>query len=170
MSIPKPEGGERELGVPTVLDRLIQQAIAQALTPVFDPQFSDGSYGYRPGRSAQQAMQQARQDVAGGLEWVVAVDLERFFDRVQHDKLLAMVARPGPAWIRSPLAAAACLTNRRMRGPLVRWCGRGVGDPPLYPMGRSAWPGRAGGRHQPHRGYPLTDHVHRIQYAPLVRA
>lgn len=93
VSIPKPEGGERELGVPTVLDRLIQQAIAQALTPVFDPQFSDGSYGYRPGRSAQQAMQQARQHVAGGLEWVVEVDLERFFDRVQHDKLLAMVAR-----------------------------------------------------------------------------
>lgn len=93
VTIPKPDGGERELGVPTVLDRLIQQAIAQALTPVFDPHFSEGSYGYRPGRSAQQAMRQARDHVEAGLEWVVEVDLERFFDRVQHDKLLATVAR-----------------------------------------------------------------------------
>ena len=93
VTIPKPDGGERELGVPTVLDRLIQQAIAQTLTPVFDPDFSERSYGFRPGRSAQQAVQMARGYVASGLEWVVDVDLERFFDRVQHDALMARVAR-----------------------------------------------------------------------------
>jgi len=93
VTIPKPDGGERELGVPTALDRYIQQAIAQVLTPVFDPHFSERSYGFRPGRSAHQAVQMARGYVAEGLEWVVDVDLERFFDRVQHDALLARVAR-----------------------------------------------------------------------------
>ena len=93
VTIPKPDGGERELGVPTVLDRLIQQAIAQTLTPVFDPHFSERSYGFRPGRSAQQAVQMARGYVVAGLDWVVDVDLERFFDRVQHDALMARVAR-----------------------------------------------------------------------------
>lgn len=91
--IPKPDGGERELGVPTVLDRLIQQAIAQKLTPIFDPGFSEQSFGFRPGRSAQQAVRAAREYVAEGHEWVVDVDLERFFDRVQHDVLMAKVAR-----------------------------------------------------------------------------
>ena len=93
VTIPKPDGGKRELGVPTVLDRLIQQAIAQALTPVFDPGFSERSYGFRPGRSAQQAVQMARSYAGEGLIWVVDVDLERFFDRVQHDALMARVAR-----------------------------------------------------------------------------
>jgi RNA-directed DNA polymerase len=93
VSIPKPEGGERELGVPTVLDRLIQQAIAQALVPVFDPHFSEQSYGFRPGRSAQEAVQRARGYISASSEWVVDVDLERFFDRVQHDALMARVAR-----------------------------------------------------------------------------
>lgn len=93
VTIPKPDGGERELGVPTVLDRLIQQAIGQTLTPVFDPHFSERSFGFRPGRSAQQAVQMARGYVVAGLDWVVDVDLERFFDRVQHDALMARVAR-----------------------------------------------------------------------------
>ena len=93
VTIPKPDGGRRELGVPTVLDRLIQQAIAQALTPVFDPGFSERSYGFRPNRSAQQAVQMARSYANEGLVWVVDVDLERFFDRVQHDALMARVAR-----------------------------------------------------------------------------
>ena len=84
VSIPKPEGGERELGVPTVLDRLIQQAIAQALVPVFDPHFSERSYGFRPGRSAGQAVQQARGYMSAGLEWVVDVDLERFLGSSTH--------------------------------------------------------------------------------------
>ena len=93
VTIPKPDGGERELGVPTALDRLIQQAIAQALTPIFDPAFSPHSYGFRPGRSAHQAVRAARAFVVEGYTWVVDVDLERFFDRVQHDVLMARVAR-----------------------------------------------------------------------------
>lgn len=92
VTIPKPDGGERELGVPTALDRLIQQAIAQALTPIFDPEFSPHSYGFRPGRSAHQAVRAARAFVVEGYTWVVDVDLERFFDRVQHDVLMARVA------------------------------------------------------------------------------
>jgi group II intron reverse transcriptase/maturase len=91
--ISKPDGGERNLGVPTTLDRLIQQAIAQVLTPIFDPTFSEYSYGFRPGRSAHQAVRQARGYVAEGYEWSVAVDLEKFFDRVHHDKLMARVVR-----------------------------------------------------------------------------
>jgi group II intron reverse transcriptase/maturase len=93
VTIPKPDGGERELGVPTVLDRLIQQAIAQVLVPIFDPGFSEHSFGYRPGRSCQQAVKTARGYTAEGYEWVVDVDLEQFFDRVQHDALMARVAR-----------------------------------------------------------------------------
>jgi group II intron reverse transcriptase/maturase len=93
VTIPKPDGGERELGVPTALDRLIQQAIAQALTPIFDPAFSPHSYGFRPGRSAHQAVRAARAFVVEGYTWIVDVDLERFFDRVQHDGLMARVAR-----------------------------------------------------------------------------
>ncbi len=93
VTIPKPDGGERELGVPTALDRLIQQAMAQALTPIFDPTFSSHSYGFRPGRSAHQAVKAARAFVVEGYTWVADVDLERFFDRVQHDVLMARVAR-----------------------------------------------------------------------------
>lgn len=89
--IPKPDGGERELGIPTVLDRLIQQALLQVLTPLFDPQFSNSSYGFRPKRSAHQALRQAKAYVREGREWVVDIDLEKFFDRVNHDKLMARV-------------------------------------------------------------------------------
>ena len=91
--IPKPGGGERLLGVPTCLDRLIQQAIAQVLTPIFDPFFSGSSFGFRPGRSAHQAVQVARRCIQDGLEWVADIDLDRFFDRVQFDVLMARVAR-----------------------------------------------------------------------------
>jgi group II intron reverse transcriptase/maturase len=91
--IPKPGGGERLLGVPTCLDRLVQQAIAQVLTPIFDPQFSESSFGFRPGRSAHQAVRSARRFVEDGLDWVVDIDLDRFFDRVQFDVLMARVAR-----------------------------------------------------------------------------
>jgi RNA-directed DNA polymerase len=94
VDIPKPGGkGMRQLGVPTVVDRLIQQALHQVLTPVFDPGFSDNSYGFRPGRSAQQALLQVKEHVATGRRWVVDVDLEKFFDRVQHDVLMSRVAR-----------------------------------------------------------------------------
>ena len=91
--IPKPGGGERLLGVPTCLDRLIQQAIAQVLTPIFDPGFSGSSFGFRPGRSAHQAVRVARRCIADGLVWVADIDLDRFFDRVQFDVLMARVAR-----------------------------------------------------------------------------
>lgn len=88
VSIPKPNGGERQLGIPTVLDRLIQQALHQCLSPVFEPTFSDASFGFRPGRSAQQAVQQAQRHVQDGYGWVVDVDLEQFFDHVNHDLLM----------------------------------------------------------------------------------
>jgi group II intron reverse transcriptase/maturase len=91
--IPKPGGGERLLGVPACLDRLIGQAIARVLTPVFDPGFPGSSFGFGPGRSARQAVRAARRAIAGGLEWVVDIDLGRFFDRVQFDVLMARVAR-----------------------------------------------------------------------------
>jgi len=93
VEIPKPDGGVRLLGIPTVLDRFLQQAIAQALTPLFEPLFSTQSYGFRRGRSAHQAMKQAQENVQGGYEWVVDIDLEKFFDRVNHDMLMARVAR-----------------------------------------------------------------------------
>ncbi|WP_326635403.1 group II intron reverse transcriptase/maturase [Streptosporangium sp. NBC_01755] len=92
--IPKPGGsGERLLGVPSALDRLIQQAIAQVLTPIFDPHFSGASFGFRPGKSAHQAVRVARRAVEDGHRWVVDVDLDRFFDRVDFDILMARVAR-----------------------------------------------------------------------------
>ena len=81
VEIPKPDGGVRELGIPTVLDRFIQQAIAQVLTPLFEAVFSPHSYGFRPGRSAHQAVQQAQAYIAEGNEWVVDIDIEKFFDR-----------------------------------------------------------------------------------------
>ncbi len=93
VKIPKPAGGERLLGVPTVLDRLVQQAVLQVLEPVFEPGFSDHSFGFRPGRSAHQAVERARQFIADDAAWVVDVDLDSFFDRVGHDALMARVAR-----------------------------------------------------------------------------
>jgi group II intron reverse transcriptase/maturase len=93
VEIPKPDGGVRLLGIPTVVDRLIQQAMAQVLTPLFDPQFSAHSYGFRPGRSAHQAIEAAQAYVQDGYEWVVDIDLEKFFDHVNHDALMARVGR-----------------------------------------------------------------------------
>jgi len=94
VEIAKPGGkGVRKLGIPTVVDRLIQQALLQKLDPIFDPGFSESSYGFRPGRSAHQAVLKARQYVAEGKRWVVDLDIEKFFDRVNHDVLMARVAR-----------------------------------------------------------------------------
>jgi RNA-directed DNA polymerase len=92
VDIPKPQGGVRTLGIPTVVDRLIQQALHQVLQPIFEPTFSAGSYGFRPGRNAHQALRQARQYVASGKRWVVDMDLEKFFDRVNHDLLMSKLA------------------------------------------------------------------------------
>ena len=94
VEIPKPDGkGIRMLGIPTVLDWMIQQALLQVLQPIFDPTFSDGSFGFRPGRGAHDAVARAREHIAAGHRWVVDLDLEKFFDRVNHDVLMARVAR-----------------------------------------------------------------------------
>jgi RNA-directed DNA polymerase len=93
VEIPKPDGGVRLLGIPTVLDRFLQQVMAQVLTPLFEPIFSPQSYGFRPGRSAHDAIKQAQEYVQSGYEWVVDIDLEKFFDRVNHDMLMARVVR-----------------------------------------------------------------------------
>jgi RNA-directed DNA polymerase len=94
VEIPKPDGnGVRQLGIPTVMDRIIQQAIHQELVPVFDSTFSQYSYGFRPHRNAQQAILQTQKYIQEGCEWVVDIDLEKFFDRVNHDMLMARVAR-----------------------------------------------------------------------------
>lgn len=93
VEIPKPDGGSRLLGIPTVLDRMVQQAIAQVLTPIFDRDFSENSYGFRPGKNAHQAIYKAQGYMEEGYTWVVDIDLERYFDTVNHDKLMALVAR-----------------------------------------------------------------------------
>ncbi|EFJ8930310.1 group II intron reverse transcriptase/maturase [Escherichia coli] len=93
MDIPKPDGGVRTLGIPTVVDRLIQQAIAQQLSAIVDKSFSDSSYGFRPGRNPWQAVQQAQRYIRGGKRWVVDMDLEKFFDRVDHRLLMTRLTR-----------------------------------------------------------------------------
>jgi group II intron reverse transcriptase/maturase len=93
VEIPKPDGGVRLLGIPTAVDRMLQQAIAQILTLIFDPEFSDSSFGFRPGRSAHQAIKRAQVYMNKGYDWVVDIDLAKYFDTVNHDKLMALVAR-----------------------------------------------------------------------------
>lgn len=93
VEIPKPNGGVRKLGIPTVVDRLIQQALHQVLEPIFDPNFSESSYGFRKGRSAHQAVRAFQKHVASGKKWILDMDLEKFFDRVNHDVLLSRVER-----------------------------------------------------------------------------
>ena len=91
VEIPKPDGGVRLLGIPNVTDRLIQQALLQVLTPIFDPTFSEFSFGFRPGRSAHDAVKLAQKYIDAGYDWVVDFDLAKFFDRVNHDKLMARI-------------------------------------------------------------------------------
>ena len=93
VTIPKPDGGERELGIPTVLDRFVQQALLQVLQPRFDPSFSEHSYGFRPNRRAHDAVRRAQQYVQEDRRWVVDIDLEKFFDRVNHDVLMGRLAK-----------------------------------------------------------------------------
>jgi len=126
VEIPKPGGGKRQLGIPTVLDRFIQQALHQVLSPVFEPGFSESSYGFRPGRNAGQAVQQARDYVEAGHRWVVDIDLEAFFDRVNHDMLMARVARQVKdkrvlklirAYLESGVCEGGLVTTRREGTP-----------------------------------------------------
>ena len=93
VEIPKPDGGKRLLGIPTVTDRLVQQAIAQVLTPIFDPMFSDSSFGFRPGRNAHQAIRQVQAYVKDGWRIAVDIDLAKFFDTVNHDLLMNLLGR-----------------------------------------------------------------------------
>src|SRR2546425_184397 len=95
VEIAKPDGGMRKLGIPTVLDRFVQQAVVQVLQRRWDPTFSEHSHGFRPQRSAHQAVAKAQQYIADGNRWVVDLDLEKFFDRVNHEKLMAAMARRG---------------------------------------------------------------------------
>lgn len=93
VEIPKPDGGKRLLGIPTVTDRVIQQAIAQVLTPIFDPTFSESSFGFRPGRNAHQAIRQVQAHVTAGYRIAVDIDLAKFFDTVNHDLLMSLLSR-----------------------------------------------------------------------------
>ncbi len=93
VEIPKPDGGVRNLGVPTVTDRFVQQAIAQVLTPIYEEQFHAHSYGFRPNRCAQQAILTALDMMNDGNDWIVDIDLEKFFDTVNHDKLMTIIGR-----------------------------------------------------------------------------
>lgn len=93
VEIPKPDGGVRLLGIPTVTDRLIQQAIAQVLSKIYDPMFSEHSYGFRPNRSAHDAVRKAKDYIQEGYRWVVDIDLEKFFDKVNHDRLMSTLAK-----------------------------------------------------------------------------
>lgn len=93
VEIPKPQGGTRMLGIPTVRDRLLQQAIAQWLSPKYEEEFSNHSYGFRKGRNAHQAVIEAQINLNEGYEWVIELDLEKFFDRINHDKLMGLLTK-----------------------------------------------------------------------------
>ena len=93
IEIPKESGGKRQLGIPTVVDRVIQQAIAQVLTPIYEKQFSKSSYGFRPGRSCEQAVLKSLELINDGYDWIIDIDLERFFDTVHHDRLMNIISR-----------------------------------------------------------------------------
>jgi RNA-directed DNA polymerase len=93
VEIPKPDGGKRILGIPTVFDRMIQQAIAQILSPIFDPKFSDNSFGFRPNRYAKQAIEKSKDYIESGYKHIVDIDIARYFDTVNHDKLMSLIAK-----------------------------------------------------------------------------
>jgi group II intron reverse transcriptase/maturase len=113
-TLPKPDGGERKLGIPTVLDRLIQQALLQVLQPRFDPTFSEHSHGFRPGRSAHGAIGEARGYIQSGKRWVVDVDLEKFFNRINHDVLMGKLGKR--------------IEDRQVLGLIRRYLNAGVMD------------------------------------------
>src|SRR5690348_13486667 len=134
VEIPKPDGGERKLGIPTVLDRFVQQAVQQVLQRKWDRTFSEHSYGFRPGRSAHQAVEAAQQHIAAGYRWCVDLDLEKFFDRVSHDKLMAKIAeRVGDKRVLKLIRAF--LTAGVMEGGLVSSVDEGTPQGgPLSPL------------------------------------
>ena len=93
VEIPKPDGGMRKLGIPTVIDRIIQQAISQKLMPIYEPKFSDGSYGYRPGRSAKDAISRVKEYAEEGYRYAVSLDLSKYFDTLNHERLLNLLRK-----------------------------------------------------------------------------
>jgi group II intron reverse transcriptase/maturase len=126
VEIPKPDGGTRELGIPTVLDRFIQQAILQILTPIFDPTFSNHSYGFREGRKAWDAVKEAQSYIKAGYIYEVDIDIEKFFDRVNHDKLMYLVSRKVTdkrllkiirAYLNAGIMINGCCVNRQIGTP-----------------------------------------------------
>ena len=120
VDIPKPQGGVRTLGIPTVVDRLIQQALHQVLQPMFEPTFSETSFGFRPGRNAHQACTERSQYVASGKRWVVDLDVEKFFDRVNHELLMSKLAQ------RIGDARVLALIRRYLQAGMMAdgWCSR----------------------------------------------
>jgi len=148
VEIDKPDGGKRQLGIPTVTDRVIQQAIAQVLTPIFDPQFSEHSFGFRPNRNGQQAVKQVRDIIKEGRRFAVDVDLSKFFDRVNHDLLMTLLG---------------CKVNdKRLLKLISLYLRAGVvvnskGDKPLYSETREGVP----------QGGPLSPLLANIMLDPL---
>jgi hypothetical protein len=147
VEIDKPDGGKRELGIPTVIDRVIQQAIAQILMPLFDPGFSADSYGFRPGRNAHQAVRRVQSVLKEGRRFTVDVDLSKFFDRVNHDLLMTHLGHK--------------VRDKRLLGLIARYLRAGVIDNQLYlesregvPQGGPLSPGHAA---QVQATYPGTD-------------
>jgi RNA-directed DNA polymerase len=136
VEIPKPDGGVRKLGIPTVLDRFIQQAVMQVLQRQWNPTFSQHSYGFRPRRSAHHAVAQAQQYIAQGYGWVIDLNLEKFFDRVNHDKLMGQIAKRVVGSAVIPVCAARSSPSRGLTQHLA--------SPLAHPKPGPAPPTRAG--------------------------
>ena len=126
VEIDKPDGGKRQLGIPTIVDRVIQQAIAQVLTPIFDPTFSDNSFGFRPNRNGQQAVKQVQSIIKTGRRFTVDVDLSKFFDRVNHDLLMTLLGYK--------------VKDKRLLKLIKRYLRAGVIDNQLYVESREGVP------------------------------
>jgi RNA-directed DNA polymerase len=143
VEIDKPDGGKRQLGIPTVTDRVIQQAIAQVLTPIFDPAFSDNSFGFRPNRNGQQAVKQVKGIIKTGRRFAVDVDLAKFFDRVDHDLLMTLLGYK--------------VKDKRLLKLIKRYLRAGVIDNQLYVESREGVP----------QGGPLSPLLANIMLDPL---
>jgi len=143
VEIDKPDGGKRQLGIPTVTDRVIQQAIAQVLTPIFDPSFSKNSFGFRPNRSGQQAVMQVRDIIKEGCRFAVDVDLSKFFDRVNHDLLMTLLGRK--------------VSDKRLLNLISRYLRAGFVDNQFYGESREGVP----------QGGPLSPLLANIMLDPL---